>query len=213
MAASHRDDPGEKTYSEFKSWLEKRSKKPFFAFVHFWDVHFDFTPPPPYDTKFDPGYQGPIDGKEFFFDDRRYKPGMDPKDFQHLMALYDGEISWTDSLIGRIRADLEKQGLLENTVIALTSDHGTEFFEHGGKAHRMTLFDEVIRTPLVLRYPKSLPGGRRVGELSRGIDLGPTLIELGASPRRRTSTGRASCRRSGVPRASEAEVPAGSSLR
>ncbi len=182
MVASHRDDPGERTYSEFKSWLEKRSKKPFFAFVHFWDVHFDFTPPPPYDTKFDPGYTGPIDGKDFFFDNQRYKAGMDPKDFQHLLALYDGEISWTDSLIGRVRADLEKQGLLENTVIALTSDHGTEFFEHGSKAHRMTLYDEVIHTPLVIRYPKSLPEGRRVGELSRGIDLGPTLIELAGFP-------------------------------
>ena len=182
MEASHRDDPGATTYSEFKGWLEKRSKRPFFAFVHFWDVHFDFTPPPPYDTKFDPGYTGPIDGKNFFFDNDRYKAGMDPKDLQHLLALYDGEIAWTDSLIGKIRADLEKQGLLENTVIALTSDHGTEFFEHGSKAHRMTLYDEVIRTPLVIRYPKSLPQGRRVAELSRGVDVGPTLIELAGFP-------------------------------
>jgi arylsulfatase A-like enzyme len=182
MAASHRDDPGAKTYSEFATWLDHRSSKPFFAFVHFWDVHFDFTPPPPYDTKFDPGYQGPIDGKDFFFDSDRYNAKMAPKDFQHLLALYDGEIAWTDSLIGKIRADLEKKGLLENTVIALTSDHGTEFFEHGSKAHRMTLYDEVIRTPLVIRYPKSLPQGKRVEELSRGIDLGPTLIELAGFP-------------------------------
>jgi arylsulfatase A-like enzyme len=182
MEASHRDDPGAQTFTAFQGWLEKRSKKPFFAFVHLWDPHFDFTPPPPFDTKFDPGYQGPIDGKNFFFDKDRYKAGMDPKDLKHLLALYDGEIAWTDSVIGKIRAELEKQGLLEDTVIALTSDHGTEFFEHGSKGHRMTLYDEVLHTPLVVRYPKSLPQGRRVPDLSRGIDLGPTLLELAGFP-------------------------------
>jgi arylsulfatase A-like enzyme len=182
MQASHHDVTGERTFAAFQGWLGQHSKKPFFAFVHLWDVHFDFTPPPPYDTKFDPGYTGPVDGKDFFFDNERYKPGMDPKDFQHLLALYDGEIAWTDSIIGRIRAELEKKGLLENTVIALTSDHGTEFFEHGKKGHRMTLYDEVLRTPLVLRYPKTVPQGRRVTELSRGIDLGPTLLEIAGFP-------------------------------
>lgn len=182
MEASHRDDPAAQTFAAFQGWLGQRSKKPFFAFVHLWDVHFDFTPPPPYDTRFDPSYQGPIDGKNFFFDNERYKPGMDPKDLKHLLALYDGEIAWTDSVIGKIRAELEKQGLLEDTVIALTSDHGTEFFEHGSKGHRMTLYDEVLHTPLVLRYPKSLPKGQRVSELSRGIDLGPTLLEVAGFP-------------------------------
>ena len=81
-------------------------------------------------------------------------PGMaEARPADHLIALYDGEIGWTDTFLGKLRADLEAWGLAENTVVAITSDHGTEFFEHGGKGHRRTLYDEVIRVPLVLWYP------------------------------------------------------------
>src|SRR5262249_43502854 len=142
-----------------------------------WDVHFDFVPPPPFDKQFDPDYRGWVDGRNFFFDDR-YGPGMDPRDKAHLIALYDGEIAWTDSIVGKIREEFEKAGLLDHTVIALTSDHGTEFFEHGQKGHRMTLYDEVIKTALVVRFPSKLPAARRVPGQTRSIDVGPTLLEL-----------------------------------
>jgi arylsulfatase A-like enzyme len=181
MVESHRDVSGERVYGAVKKWFDARPRKPFFLFVHLFDVHFDFTPPPPYDKQFDPTYPGWVDGRNFLFDGR-YSKDMEPRDLQHLYALYDGEIAWTDSIVARIRADLEKAGVLEDTVIALTSDHGTEFFEHDDKGHRKTLFDEVLRTPLVVRYPAKLPAGKRVAELSRGIDVGPTLLELAGFP-------------------------------
>jgi arylsulfatase A-like enzyme len=181
MIESHKDVTNERVYGAVKRWMGGRSDKPFFLFVHMWDVHFDFTPPPPFDRKFDPGYQGWMTGENFFFD-MRYNPDMAKRDLDHLIALYDGEIAWTDSVVGRIRDDLEKAGLLNDTVIALTSDHGTEFFEHGDKGHRKTLYDEVIKTALVVRYPKKLHPGRRVAEQTRGIDVGPTLLELAGLP-------------------------------
>jgi arylsulfatase A-like enzyme len=181
MVESHKDVTNERVYGAVKKWLDARPAKPFFLFAHFFDVHFDFTPPPPFDKKFDPTYVGWVDGKNFLFSDD-YAKDMPSRDFQHLLSLYDGEIAWTDSFIGRIRADLEKAGILDDTVIAITSDHGTEFFEHDDKGHRKTLWDEVIRTPLILRYPKKLPSGKRSNELSRGIDVGPTLLELAGFP-------------------------------
>jgi hypothetical protein len=181
MVESHQDVTSERVYGAVKKWLDARPAKPFFLFAHFFDVHFDFTPPPPYDKKFDPTYEGWVDGKNFLFSDD-YAKDMPSRDFQHLLALYDGEIAWTDSFIGRIRADLEKAGILEDTVIVITSDHGTEFFEHHDKGHRKTLWDEVIKTPLIIRYPKRLPSGKRSNELSRGIDVGPTLLELAGFP-------------------------------
>jgi arylsulfatase A-like enzyme len=155
--------------------------EPFFAFVHLWDVHFDFVPAPPFDEQFDPAYRRLGRRKNFFFD-RALRPDMAARDKEHLIALYDGEIAWTDSIVGKIRAELEKAGILDDTVFALTSDHGTEFFEHGGKGHRKTLYDEVIRTPLVVRYPAKLHAGRRVKAQTRGIDVGPTLLELAGLP-------------------------------
>lgn len=173
---SHQGVTNEMLYSAARSWLEEHADEPFFCFLHFWDVHYDFTPPAPWDTAFDPGYAGPIDGTDFFTD-ATIAPGMDPADLAHLVALYDGEIGWTDTFIGRLREDLETWGVHERTLIAITSDHGTEFFEHGGKGHRRTLFDEVLRVPLVLWYPAELQASR-VRHQTRSIDVGPTLLEL-----------------------------------
>jgi len=185
--ASHEDIANPRTFDAFQSWFRERDEKPFFAFVHLWDVHYDFTPPPPFDRMFDPEYEGWVNGRDFFFDER-IGPKMDARDLEHLIALYDGEIAWTDTFIEKIRVELERAGVLDDTVIVLTSDHGTEFFEHGWKGHRTTLYDEVIRVPLVVRYPKAVPAGTRVAAQTRSVDIAPTLVELcGLEPLRDVS--------------------------
>jgi arylsulfatase A-like enzyme len=171
-------------YGAARDWMEDHDGAPFFAFVHFWDVHYDFTPPAPWDTRFDPAYEGPIDGRHFFRDNVTYNPRMSRRDLVHLKALYDGEIGWTDTFLGKLRADLEAWGLAENTILAITSDHGTEFFDHGLKGHRQTLFDEVVHVPFVLWAPGRIDGGRVVEQQTRVIDLGPTLLELADIPGR-----------------------------
>ena len=182
MRASHTGITNPRVLAAVREWMEGRdAERPFFAFVHFWDVHFDFTPPAPYDTMFDPGYTGSITGEGFFFDPR-IDASLPERDLQHLRALYDGEIRWTDAHVDELLGDLERLGLAEETVVVLTSDHGTEFFEHGGKAHRTTLYDELIRIPLIVRWPGELPGGRRVAEQTRAIDVAPTLLELAGLP-------------------------------
>ncbi|MFN0245182.1 MAG: sulfatase [Planctomycetota bacterium] len=201
MRESHEDVTNERVHAAVTRWMSGRPEKPFFLFIHLWDVHFDFVPPPPYDKAFDPDYKGWVDGRNFFFDPR-YGPEMDARDLEHLLALYDGEIAWTDSIVGRIRGELEKAGILEDTVFALTSDHGTEFFEHGRKGHRQTLYDEVIRTPLIIRFPPKLPAARRVSGLTRGLDVGPTLLELAGLPAPNDVLGR-----SLVPLAHSPEAP------
>lgn len=175
--ASHEDVANPRTFEAFQRWFGAWDEKPFFAFVHFWDVHYDFTPPPPFDTRFDPDYTGWVDGRNFFFDER-VGPKMAKRDLDHLIALYDGEIAWTDTFLAKIRDELERAGVLDDTVIVITADHGTEFFEHGWKGHRTTLYDEVIHVPLVVRYPKSFPAGMRVAAQTRSVDLAPTLLDL-----------------------------------
>jgi len=183
-AASHRGVTNELVYGAAQQWMATKKDTPFFAFVHLWDVHYDFTPPGEWATRFDPGYTGPIDGAHFSKDHARYHAGMDPADLRHLVALYDGEIGWTDTFLGKLRRDLEAWGVADDTVVAITSDHGTEFFEHGTKGHRQTLFDEVVRVPLVLWAPGLLDGARVIDGQTRMVDVGPTLLELAdlASP-------------------------------
>lgn len=179
---SHTGVTNDQVYGAARSWMEGQRDGPFFTFVHLWDVHYDFTPPGEWATRFDPAYEGPIDGRNFFSDHATYNPRMSRRDLVHLKALYDGEIGWTDTFLGKLRQDLEAWGLDKNTVVAITSDHGTEFFDHGLKGHRLTLFDEVVHVPFVLWAPGRIDPGRVVEDQTRVIDLGPTLLELADIP-------------------------------
>jgi len=181
-ARSHADVTGPRTLEKVARWADARpADRPFFLFVHLWDVHYDFIPPPPYDRMFDPGYAGSLSGAGFMTNPA-VRPRMDPRDLQHLVALYDGEIRFTDHVLGEILAALGSRGLLADALVAVTADHGEEFFEHGRKGHQRTLFDEVVRIPLVLHAPGRLPAGRVVRDQVRIVDLAPTLLAAAGVP-------------------------------
>ena len=189
LRASHHGVTNDKVYAEWQRFFAEAAEEaePFFAFVHLWDVHFDFTPPPPYDTLFDPDYDGPFTGRDFFYDPA-INAAIPARDKEHIIALYDGEIAWTDEIVGRIRHDLGAAGLLENTVFVITADHGTELFDHGGKGHRTTLYDEQIHIPLIVHFPGVVQPARFAGQ-TRMIDLGPTLRDLAGLPAVSTTMG------------------------
>jgi len=159
------------------SWSRSDPQRPFFLFLHMWDVHYDFIPPPPYDTLFDPDYEGSIDGRNF---DRGsdIQPAMDRRDLDHVIALYDGEIRYTDEHLGRILAAIRELGVEADTIAVVPSDHGEEFFEHGEKGHGKALFEETIRVPLALRYPRWVPAGQVVKSQVRLMDVAPTILGL-----------------------------------
>ncbi|MCU1246190.1 MAG: putative Arylsulfatase [Acidobacteria bacterium] len=158
-------------------WVEQHSasspQQPFFLFLHFFDVHYDYNPPLPFARMFDGTYRGPATG-----DVDLVRSGMQQQDVDHVVALYDGEIAWVDWNIGRIVAALRARGLLDNTIVAVTADHGEEFLDHGQSGHFKTLYDEVLRVPLIIRYPKKVAAGRRVEGQVRLMDVAPTLFSL-----------------------------------
>ena len=152
-------------------------KEPFFLFLHFFDVHYNYNPPPPFARLFDRGYAGRATG-----DVDSIHLGMADRDLNHVVALYDGEIAWVDSNIGKILAALHALGADDNTIVAITADHGEEFLEHGQAAHYKTLYDEVLRVPLVIRYPGHIAPGRRLQGQVRLMDVAPTLLTLAGFP-------------------------------
>jgi arylsulfatase A-like enzyme len=145
--------------------------------LHYWDVHYDYAPGPPYDTMFDSDYHGPIHGDDFYFNPAVNKR-MDRRDLEHVVALYDGEIRLVDDHIGKLRATLERLGLWKNTILVVAADHGDEFFEHGNKGHHRTLYEEVLHVPWVLRVPGGAVAPRRVTEEASIIDIMPTVLGL-----------------------------------
>jgi arylsulfatase A-like enzyme len=157
-------------------WIKRHSNGKFFLFIHYWDPHFDYIPPPPYDQLFDPYYTGDVDGTNFQYSPR-INADMDRRDLDHIIALYDGEIRWTDFHIGKLLTTLDDLGLMDRTVVVLVGDHGEEFFEHGFKGHRKTLYNEVIHIPLMMRGP----GIRRSGDFDTvvsTVDILPTVLDL-----------------------------------
>jgi arylsulfatase len=156
---------------------ESAAEKPFFLFLHLWDVHYDYAPPSPYDRMFDPDYTGTVTGDDFLRNPA-IRPDMDPRDLAHVVALYDGEIRFTDDHLGQIVAHLAALGLLDDTIVAVTADHGDEFFDHGRKGHGLSVYDEIILVPLVIRYPRRIAPARIVSEQVRLLDVGPTLLSL-----------------------------------
>ena len=166
-------------------WIDENSTGPFFMFVHYFDPHIPYAPPAPYDSIFDAGYAGKVR--------KPYNPKWLPRarlhglervtnlkqaDRNHIEALYDGEVAFTDEAIGALFDGLEARGLTRNTLIVFLSDHGEEFFEHGGFEHGHSLFGELLRAPLILSMPGRIPESRRVSEQVRLVDVLPTLLDL-----------------------------------
>lgn len=171
---SHEDITGPRTRTEVARWADTQDPDdPYFLFVHLWDVHYDFMPPAPYDTMFDPDYEGPITGA--LMSDAKIQREMSPRDLQHVLALYDGEIRFTDHILEGILTDLRARKLLDNTIVVVTADHGEEFFEHGQKGHNKSLWDEVLRVPLIVHYPGHIEAGLTIKHHTSLVDLLPTL--------------------------------------
>ncbi len=99
---------------------------------------------------------------------------------QRDLDLYDGEIAFTDSHIGRLLDGLDDLGLGEETVVVFTADHGEEFGDHGGRDHGHTLYQELLHQPLILRVP-GVPAGR-YSSMVRSIDVPATLLDLAMLP-------------------------------
>jgi arylsulfatase A-like enzyme len=173
------------TTSEALKWIDGVADGPFFMFVHYFDPHVTYEPPAPYDTLFYPDYSGRLD-RSFDRDtyhrmEARLSVEADPgaqADWDHIRALYDGEIAFTDVAVGDLLDGLEERGLRDNTLIVFMSDHGEEFFDHKGFEHGHTLFDELIKVPLMFSMPGLIPENVRVSQQVRLLDVVPTVLDL-----------------------------------
>ncbi len=147
------------TFGKAEAWLRRQADKPFFLFLHTFEVHYPYTPPARYAALF--GAAERIAG---------LPPDYAPE-------LYDREIRYVDDQLDALLRKLQKAGLLDDTVLIVTSDHGEEFLEHGYIGHGGNLHPEVLRVPLLIRGP-GIPGGRRIAAPVGHTDLMPTILAL-----------------------------------
>jgi len=143
-------------------WLDRNGQTRFFLFLHYMDPH-------------DPYFEHPYNGKGIA---RVSNPHPDPALAEEMHDLYIGEIEYLDANFGKLLAKLEAMGIYDDTIIALVADHGEEFYEHDGWWHGLTLYDEQINVPLVVKWAKGrqTPPEGATDEIARLIDVAPTLI-------------------------------------
>ncbi|MDJ0850135.1 MAG: sulfatase [Myxococcota bacterium] len=151
-------------------------ERPLFLFAYFWDPHFDFLPPPPYDRLFVPPDAERVDVRSFDTNEAIHAD-MPPAQLAYLLSQYAGELRWTDLHVGRVFEMLRERGLWDDALIVVTADHGEEFFDHGAKGHKNNLYAETTRVPLIVKYPGQQTGRRDTAVVSL-VDLAPTILSL-----------------------------------
>jgi len=165
------------TVDSLLAWLDGDSfEQPFFVFFHLFDPHLPYDPPEGFDTCYEP--RGASDITEW------KQNGLGewyPQQTAHLLNLYDGEIRWTDSQLGRLFAELRSRGLTDNLIIVLTADHGEEFLEHGDWGHGNNLYQHALGVPLIMSGP-NIPEGISEIVTAGQIDILPTLLTLAGIP-------------------------------
>ena len=109
------------------------------------------------------------------------QPRFEPGNLEILKSLYDGEVSYMDAILGDLLEELKAEGFLDHAIVAFVSDHGEEFLEHGHWEHGHSLYQEVLRVPVVLAGA-GLPKGRRIAGDIQLLDLAPTLVDLAGLP-------------------------------
>ncbi len=154
-------------------WLQKAPNSPWFLWLDYGSPHEPWRPPDEYASWFDTGYRGPT--RDYL---HMYEPDMSEEERAHLQSLYDGEIAFVDSQLGRIFGLLHGKASMENTLTVVLSDHGVFLGEHGLFKKPPFLLDPLMRATLVASWPGVLPRGRKVDALTHICDVAPTILEL-----------------------------------
>ena len=137
--------------AEFLEWQEKNSSRPFFAFLNLYDAHDPYEPPREVRKKF--------------------------AESPNNQDLYDAGIAYQDAALRHLFDVMRERGLLDRTLIVVTSDHGEQWGEHDLKNHGNSLYLPAVHVPLVLRYPERIAAGTRVRQMVSLTDLAATLAD------------------------------------
>jgi arylsulfatase A-like enzyme len=181
------------TFTKAMQWLELNYKEDFFLYIDTWDPHEPWNAPDYYTQQYWPEYNGErVESGMGYISD---SPGVTPEAVEKSKAAYWGEVTMVDTWLGHFLDQVENMGLMQNTAIVFTTDHGTYFNEHGGifgkivylgeptrdmknmpKLGRSPLYREVVNIPLLIYMPEVDPG--TYNKLTSAVDLMPTVLDI-----------------------------------
>lgn len=160
-------------------WLEQVGERRVFLWLHLLGPHAPYSPPSEFTARFaqdDPSFDGEMDTLlEITSGDRDPRPG----EIEAIQALYDAEVAFVDQLVGTVLDRVEELGLADTTLIVFSADHGEELFDRQRYFfHQCSIYDSVLRLPLILRFPQAIDPGMRSDAIVQSLDIAPTIVEL-----------------------------------
>jgi arylsulfatase A-like enzyme len=171
----------EHVFADTAAWIESVKDQRFYAYVHTIDPHVPYAPPDEFLKMYDARpYSGPVVARQTHLqleDIKKDKLVLSERDKERILALYDGEISYHDKWFGGFLQKLSDLGLIEDTLIMVVSDHGEEFWDHGGVGHGHQIHQELIHVPFTLYWKGTIPAGVRIPDNHDHGCMVPTLYE------------------------------------
>lgn len=161
--------------------LLTRTPEPFFLYAIYWDMHLPYAAREQDAARWLPPGVTMSQAQRVNRDPLKYLAGqisMSEQDFAVLQALYDGALVSLDAAIGALVAWLRQRGILDRSLLIITSDHGENIGEHGLMSHAYSLHDTLIHVPLLVRYPALFPAGQRIAHQVQLTDLFPTILDV-----------------------------------
>ena len=172
------------TIPRLKQLMNK--EQPFFLFLRHMDPHAPYLPPAPYERMFYHGDECANDNKSmepvFSFKPHRdfhkswMPPGITDKDY--VIAQYDGEIAYMDACLQNLIQVLISNGMYDDTLIILNSDHGETLYEHDCYFDHHGLYECNLKVPLIMRFPAKLPKGKEIKSFASHADIVPTILDI-----------------------------------
>jgi len=168
----------------FLRWVGDGTGGPFFGFLNYVDAHSPYLPPAPFDSMWIQSEdQGRGARRYAVAMERAFGPGpIPPELLAEYFDGYDGALRYLDAEITRLFDELRRRGLLDNTIVVLTSDHGEHFGEHHLIQHGNSLFLPLLHVPLVLSWPGHVPAGSRVTTPVSLRNVAATVLDLAGVP-------------------------------
>ena len=173
----------DETVDDALHMMRAQPEEPSFVFIHLFDPHLDYDPPPGYAFKYTDGRTAPTPPLSLQqcgvmgLATGTGRPTQEDADY--VRGIYDAEMNFIDVQIGRLVDELKRMGIYDETLLVITSDHGEEFWEHQQFEHGHTLYDELVRIPLIVKPPSDfVPAQRVVSSQVRILDIPPTLFDF-----------------------------------
>jgi arylsulfatase A-like enzyme len=169
----------ERVDNDALDWIE-RGNRPFFIVLNYFDVHEPVLPPEPYLHMYTSNSKARIQNMHFEDDCiEGTSPSCDSERAQ-FVDVYDGALRYVDGNVRQLLSKLKERGMLKNTIVVLTSDHGQEFGDHGLYGHHESLYRGEIQVPLIIWKPGLVPASVRVQTPVSTSDLSATILDMTA---------------------------------